>query len=610
MTPTRRPSRFLVATLASTVAVAFSPSPAARASDASGDVYAIVVGYNGARAGLPTLRFADDDAVRFALLFGALAGGQSEQVRLLAVPDADTLRGLARAGLTAAPTAAPTRSALAAAFAEIGRLLATRPPAAPPPTFYFVYAGHGLRGRILLQPEGGEGPGRDAGYTGRELRTAVAELAAHAPTLRSYVFLDACRSQSLFTERGGADDAGPDLSAEVSALEERAEATSIGVLTAAFSAHAAGEVGALASGYFSHVLASGLAGAADANADRLVSFAELAAFVAFNTERLGAQRPWFSPPGGDLAASTVDLRGARTILDLSAAPMGRYLVEAQGGRPILAEAVKGVHPLRLVLPAGKYRVRRTNADQLESAAEIDLVTGVPLDLARATWSVVASGPVARGGSQADAVSGDSSAGEGDTTSFVSAFTPEVVATLTAAFLAAREPASTSTRRHNRLALAATAADAPLGLSGLQLGVELRYRRILGDDEAHRGAQLFVGSAVSFGRSSHQAGQDYRLDRWLALVETGPRWVVLDGLLAASLAGALGGGPLLRRGADGAWSGDVFSPFLGLGGGLEVRVERTWFVFAEGRLALQWANLDTGRQRTSHAAVRAGISWAF
>ena len=61
-------------------------------------------------------------------------------------------------------------------------------------------------------------------------------------------------------------------------------------VTAAFSGHSAGEVEALGAGYFSHVLASGLAGAADADGDRLVSFGELAAFVAYNTDRLGASR--------------------------------------------------------------------------------------------------------------------------------------------------------------------------------------------------------------------------------------------------------------------------------------------------------------------------------
>jgi len=239
--------------------------------------------------------------------------------------------------------------------------------------------------------------GPTAGLTGHELRAAVAELGRVAPGLRSYLFLDACRSQSLFTERGddAVDALGPDLSAEVAALERRAEAaaSTIGVLTAASAGQSAGEVRALGAGYFSHVLASGIAGAADADGDERVTFAELAAFVAYNTDRLGAQRPWFAPPGGQLGAPVVDLRGARGRLELSAAPAGRYLVEAVGGRPILAEAVKGERPLRLALPPGRYRVVHSTARERTRAADVELVGGAPLHLGATTaWTEVSGAP--------------------------------------------------------------------------------------------------------------------------------------------------------------------------------------------------------------------------
>jgi hypothetical protein len=587
-----------VAALASGGALAFGAAPASGAdaraapAPARADVYAIVVGYNGAREGLPTLRFADDDAVRFALLLSGLAEARdAAHVRLLVRLDVDTARGLAGAGLHVAPVGPPTRAALRAAFDDVARALAARPSGAGPPVFYFVYAGHGLRGRILLEPEAGP----DAALTGHELRAAVAELARAAPALQSFVFLDACRSQSLFTERGDASvEVGPDLSAEVAALEARAASVHIGVLTAAFSGHAAGEVGALGAGYFSHVLASGFAGAADADGDRLVSFAELAAFVAYNTERLGAQRPWFSPPGGDLAAPAVDLRGARTVLDLSASPAGRYVVEATGGRPILVEAVKGERPLRLALPAGKYRVLRAATREPVRAAEVELVADASLDLARSTFRDVFGGAptLARGD---DAATLDDA-----TPAFASAFTPAAVATLTAAFDAGREPAHAPRPFASSLGVSATVASAPLALAGAEVGASARYRRLLG--------RVFVGARASFGRSAHAADTSYRLDRMLALLEVGPRWSWAE-RLELTLGGAAGGGPLLRRAAGGL-AGELFAPTLALGAGAAVHLDDRWSATLDFGVLVQWVSVDGARRRDGSVAAQGGLSWRF
>ena len=51
----------------------------------------------------------------------------------------------------------------------------------------------------------------------------------------------------------------------------------------------------------------------------MVSFGELAAFVAFNTRRLTGQLPWFDPPGGDLGAVAIDLRARLPRLVIPAA---------------------------------------------------------------------------------------------------------------------------------------------------------------------------------------------------------------------------------------------------------------------------------------------------
>ncbi|HXU03942.1 MAG TPA: hypothetical protein VN903_23430 [Polyangia bacterium] len=584
------------------LALAFGGTHAAGAAarPAADDIYAVVVGYNGAQGGLPALRFADDDAVRFSLLLSAFASaGGASRVALLTRLDDETRRGLATAGLAATPAGPATRGAVLRAIADVQRALAARPAGAPSPTFYFVYAGHGLHGRILLEPEAGA----EAALTGHELRAAIAELTRAAPSLRAYVFIDACRSQSLFTERGaaGAEAIGPDLSADVDALERRTAAASIGVLTAASSGQTTGEVRALGAGYFSHVLSSGLAGAADADGDELVTFAELAAFVAYNTERLGAQRPWFSPPAGELAAPVVDLRRAPARLELSAAPAGRYLVEAAGGRPILAEAVKAENrPLRLALPVGRYRVLRATPREPARAADVALVAHAPVDAAQMIWTDATAGAPTL--SRGDDAAGD--ALDPGAPAFGSPFTPEAVSTLAAAYAAGREPLSTPPAVTHRIGVAAILGSAPLSLPGAEVGFAVRYRQ--------RWGRLFAGAEAAFGRSSGSAdATDYRLDRFSALGEIGPRWSFGRTREWVELFASIGagGGPVLRRG-DGGTSGDGFAPLVRVGGGAALRLDARWALTLDAHATAQWVDVDQTARRTITAALIAGLAWGF
>ncbi len=588
MTPAR-PTQVLAAAAVLAATLMMARDGGAAAPPAAADVYAIVIGYNGARPGLPTLRFADDDAVRFSLLLGGLnAGGRPARIWLLTELDAETASGLALAGLTARPDAPPTRAALSAALAEVARALAGRPAGAPAPLLYVIYAGHGLQGRILLKPDGVP----EAAITGHELRAALAELARDAPKLRTFLFLDACRSQSLFTDRGTDDDLGPDLTAQTSELERRADAVRIGVLTAAASGKPAGEVGDLGAGYFSHVLASGLAGAADADGDEVVSFGELVAFVAFNTERLTGQRPWFAPPDGDLRAPAIDLRGRRARLELSTAPAGRYLIAAGTGRPIFAEAYNGGRrPLRLALPAGRYHVSRAIAAGPLQQADVDLRPGERLDLARAVWMDGAT-PVAR------ARGGDDGGGS---PTFDTAFTPEVVSTLVAGFDAGRSPVAAAAGPPQTLGLAFALAAAPLGLPGAEPGIALRYRRRLG--------AWFAGARAELARSQHDQAGSYTLDRYAGWLEAGPRWTP-RAELELTLVAAAGGAMVVRRGGDGPTAGDPFAPSIAAGAGLEVRLHAAWRAFVDLRYAAQWVRVDGARQAWGAAAGATGVAVAF
>ena len=379
------------------------------AGSAQVDAYAIVVGHNGGlpagegHLALPRLRFADDDALRFARLFSTLG-----EVTLLVEPDDDTRELWARQGVPLPASTAPTREALLAALATLTKTLEARPAGAPPASVYFVYAGHGLPGRFLLQSDGLT----ESSLTGRELVSAFAAL----PAGRANLFIDACRAQSLFTARGAEN-----FSAEVSALEARARSMPLGILTAATSSTPAGETPRLRGGFFSHVLASGLAGAADADGDHLVRFGELAAFVAFNTERQVGQRPWFEAPAGNLDAVVVDLRAAPS-LTLASELEGRFRVEQRTGSIAEVRKVKG-RPLELLVPEGDFTVTR----DLAGARERATVTGSvarPVKLAAADFAQVESGR----GTDEDPEDG-----------FEMPFSSEVVAALGAGYRSGQKP---------------------------------------------------------------------------------------------------------------------------------------------------------------------------
>ena len=566
------------------------------------DVYAVIVGYNGGAPGLPSLRFADDDAVRFAMLLGTPNGSAATtHVELLTDVDAESAAQWAKAGFAPKPTGSASRTSVTKAFENTARLLRARPRQGPPPVFYFIYAGHGVHGHILLAPEAGA----EAALTGHELRALVATLPSAAPELRAYAFVDACRAQSLFSERGAATEpgVGPDLAAETADLEERARSVPLGVIAAAVSDRPAGEMRSLGGGFFSHVLASGLAGAADADGNNIVSFAELAAFVAYNTQHVVPQRPWFSPPAGDLSATVVDLRGARTRVDLSAAPSGRYLIAGREGRPLLAEAFKSDgHDLRLVMPPGRFRITQVIHDQPLRTTDIELEIDVPQGHAAAgigAWSeqLAASATALRGTSDADEPTAT------DAPAFLSAFTSDAVATLAAAYHAGREPEqrTNDASASQALGVALNIATAPAGLTGVETGVAAHYRRRM-----HR---LFWGVEALLARSPHTvASATYSLERYAGLVELGVPWRWRKQSLALSV--GLGGGLLVRRAYDGGLSGDTFAPTALTRALYAVQLSERFALAIAVEGGAEWIAIDGRRSAFGRIAGNGGIEWTF
>ncbi len=557
------------------------------------EIHAIVIGWNGGRPGLPSLRYADDDAVRFALFFAGL-GRDPGHVQLLTEIDGDTRAALAQAGLRPPDERPPTRSALFDAITRVGRSI--RAPSSPAGSeasrvLYVVYAGHGLSGRVLLKPEVAAGPDAEAAITGAEIRSALAELARLDPGLKMFLFVDACRSESLFSERGG--DSGPDLGAQIAELDRRAAALPLGVLTAATTGKPAGEVRALSAGYFSHVLGSALAGAADSDGDEVVSFGELAAFVAFHTQKLTGQLPWFDPPGGDLGASAIDHRGRRPRLVIPRAAAGHFVIESPVRPPVFAEVFKDDRrDLKLALPVGRYRVVRREADGHALESLVNLTAGDEVDVSLGSWSETSA--AARGDSAGDEAS-DQPLG------FTAAFTPDVVSTLAAGYHAGRRPSATALSSPQFIGIAPAVGGVPLGLPGVEVGLAIRYRRHVGD--------WFAGARAAYLGSAQRADNEtYRLHRSSLAIEGGlhRRW---GRTVGAGLWLAGGVASVLRRSASGA-SGDPLGPVAGGGLGVDWQLPGPWVLFAEGRYLVQWIAVDGQRRVDGEPTLELGLGWRF
>jgi hypothetical protein len=224
---------------------------------------AIVVGNNGsATLGRAELRYADDDAAKYAALF---ATSSPEDVELLARFDADTTRLFPA---QAKKATAPTRAALDAATGRMAARARAAQERGEHVVFTFVFAGHGdvEDGRGFLELD-----------DGRFFREDLESLLTRIPAARAHVLLDACNSVYMLVARkpGGTRFTTPE---EI----ERSMAARLAHVGTFVSTSADAQVyewSRIESGVFSHSLRSGLSGAADLDGDGRVTYAELRAFV-------------------------------------------------------------------------------------------------------------------------------------------------------------------------------------------------------------------------------------------------------------------------------------------------------------------------------------------
>jgi len=236
---------------------------------------AVVIGYNGSdNAETQPLRYADDDAIASHLLLTE-AGVAST---LLVATDQETAALFPALDKAVAPTRANVLTALTHAWAVIDQARA----AGRSTEFFLFYTGHGNveRGVGYLTLADGR-------FTRRDLYREVLEQ-SHAN--RNHLIIDACRSYYFVFERGAGGDR---TSAPAGFSKFFKLPTNTGLLLSTSSDRESHEWERIQAGIFSHEVRSALRGAADADRDGQLTYAEVGAFL--EAANAGIDNPRFRP---------------------------------------------------------------------------------------------------------------------------------------------------------------------------------------------------------------------------------------------------------------------------------------------------------------------------
>jgi hypothetical protein len=301
--------------------------------------FALVVGSNRpVKPGLGTLRYADDDAVRWTILFRTFGA----EVELLTDLDGESVRLY---GVDAPDRRSATHGEVARAMALLRGEIERAHAAGARTAFYFVYAGHG-------DEEDGEGYVGLA--DGKLLRKEIEEkILARSGADTNHVIIDACRSYFIAYDRGPGGSRRPWLEPYFNA-GTGARFRNTGFVLASSSGGATHEWEEFQAGIFSHEVRSGLFGGADSNGDGRITYTELAAFVRVANQPVRNDR--YRPEILARAPSN----GDDVLLDLGDAVGGRVRFgSGLAGRHVLEDGLgvrwADVHPgprqnLTLALP--------------------------------------------------------------------------------------------------------------------------------------------------------------------------------------------------------------------------------------------------------------------
>jgi uncharacterized caspase-like protein len=316
--------------------------------------FALIVGDAKGGAGTRPLRYAERDAKRIFGILTRMGGVQEQDALLLTGASAEQVR---------------------AALSDLeGRLLKAK--ASGDETVLFVYySGHAKDGDLRLG---------DTRLPLTELRDALRA----APADVRIGLLDSCQSGVITRSKG--------VRAAPAFEVQQAQAASTRprglVLIASSSAdEESQESDELSASFFTHYLASGLLGDADASGDGKVTLAEAYAYAYARTvgetaeTRAGAQHPvYLYDLGGAGDLVLTELSPSRGSLVFPASDQGVYVV-LDGSHKAVAEVAKPRGDRRrLSLAPGRYTVKKREGEGL-LVGEVEVADG-PVEVADARMS--------------------------------------------------------------------------------------------------------------------------------------------------------------------------------------------------------------------------------
>jgi hypothetical protein len=329
---------------------------------------AVVVGSNRGAPSHAPLRFAEQDASKFAAVLAELGG--------LAQPDILLLRG---------PTPAEVRAALDEAARRTARWHAQHRGQV---VLMFYFSGHS-DGTMLEMG--------NQGLPFAEVRRRVDDVGADV----RLVILDSCRSGALLALKSGTLGESFDIR-----MTDDLASTGEAMITSSAADEAALESAEIGGAFFSHHLISGLRGAADLSGDGVVTLAEAYQYAFVRTLRstsettVGPQHPAYDyrlSGRGELVLT--QLQKPSAVLDL---PVGfdRLLLVAVPREQVLAElGPRSGH--RIAVPSGTYKLRAWKGTQT-FAARVAVAGGQTLQVAAAELIPVHAEPaVGKGGADVD-----------------------------------------------------------------------------------------------------------------------------------------------------------------------------------------------------------------